>query len=851
MGKTVRLADYRPPSWQVCEVKLDFTLSPEATRVCSELLIRANPAIASAGDLSLDGESLKLISASIDGQRIASEQMRLDEKGLTVVREALPEGEFIWRAEVEISPKSNTALEGLYMSGGMYCTQCEPEGFRRISFFPDRPDITARYNVRINSGLPVLLSNGNPVARAPGFAEWQDPWPKPSYLFALVAGDLIAFEDRFRTCEGREVELRIWVRKGDEDRCGFAMDSLKRAMKWDEENYGCVYDLDQFNIVAVDDFNMGAMENKGLNIFNSKLVLARPDTATDDDYENIEGVIAHEYFHNWTGNRVTCRDWFQLSLKEGLTVFRDRQFSSDQRSAVVTRIKDAQNLRNIQFREDAGPLSHPVRPASYREINNFYTATVYEKGAELVSMLHRIVGPETYRAVLDLYFRRHDGEACTIEDWISVFEEVSDRDLSQFARWYSQAGTPRLSCSGNFADGVYRLTIRQGAADESRQSAYRPLLIPVAVGLLDHNGKEVVPTTLLQMTESEQSFEFGGLSDKPVVSILRNFSAPVTVTWDSSDDNRLLLFRHDTDGFNKWSAGQSLARSNLTAMLLSGAEPCGEFIHTLAAVLRDDSLDPAFRALMTEFPAQGDLQRHIAGLGETVDPQDILRAVNLLSDALADELSPWIETICGRDAEYSSDLRAFGEGRLRNRLLRLLTKLDAGNAARRQFSLAVSMSDRLGALRALLAAGSGGDELDEFHRHWSGDRLVLDKWFAIQIIESPPEQAVDLTDRLTRHPDFEWKNPNRFRSVVAALGFGNHAGFHREDGSGYRLLADWIGKMDAANPQVAARLSSAFESWRYYDEARQRLIHMHMQRILKIDGLSGDSSEMLERLLRG
>ncbi|MDH5453845.1 MAG: aminopeptidase N, partial [Paracoccaceae bacterium] len=572
------LANYAPYPFTVTDVALTFRLHPTKTRVTTRISFAPNPDRPGRHDLRLEGEKLKLLSATIDGKAVKPAK---DAEGLTVSAADLPEGAFVWQAEVQIDPKGNTALEGLYMSGGIYCTQCEAEGFRKITYYPDRPDVMAPFKVRIDSDMPVLLSNGNPSAKGDSHAEWTDPWPKPAYLFALVAGDLKAVSDTFTTQSGRKVDLHIWVRDGDQGRCAYAMDSLIRSMKWDEEVYGREYDLDVFNIVAVDDFNMGAMENKGLNIFNSKLVLASPETASDLDFERIEGVIAHEYFHNWTGNRITCRDWFQLCLKEGLTVFRDQQFTSDMRSAPVKRIDDVLTLRARQFREDMGPLAHPVRPDSYIEINNFYTATVYEKGAEVIGMLKRLVGDAAYKKALDLYFDRHDGDAATIEDWLKVFEDATGRDLTQFKRWYTDAGTPRLTVSEDWKDGTYALTFTQKTAPTPGQPDKAPRVIPIAVGLLNPNGDEVVPTTVLEMTEETQTFSFKDLGARPIPSILRNFSTPVVLDRTVPAAERAFLLAHDTDPFNKWEAGRAMAKDVLATMITSDAAPADDFIDAL------------------------------------------------------------------------------------------------------------------------------------------------------------------------------------------------------------------------------------------------------------------------------
>ena len=564
--RTIHLTEYTPPAWLVDSVRLTFRLSPDATHVLSRIAFRPNPKTSDRA-FFLHGEGLRLIGARIDGQAITPD---VTPEGLTA---KVPDAPFVFESEVEIAPAANTALEGLYLSNGMFCTQCEAEGFRKITYYPDRPDVMAVFTVRIESDAPVMLSNGNPVAQGDGWAEWHDPWPKPSYLFALVAGDLVNHADSFTTRSGRDVALNIWVRPGDEGKCAFGMEALKKSMKWDEDVYGREYDLDLFNIVAVDDFNMGAMENKGLNIFNSSCVLASPETSTDANFERVEAIIAHEYFHNWTGNRITCRDWFQLCLKEGLTVFRDSQFTADMRSAPVKRIGDVIALRARQFREDAGPLAHPVRPESFVEINNFYTATVYEKGAEVIGMLKRLVGDAGYARALDLYFDRHDGQACTIEDWLRVFEDATGRDLAQFKRWYEEAGTPRLRVTEAFADGTYTLHLAQETPPTPGQPVKRPRVIPVAVGLLGPNGDEVQPTRLLEMTEARQSFSFDGLSARPTPSILRDFSAPVIVERETTNAERAFLFAHDTDPFNRWEAGRALARATLLTMIRDGATP--------------------------------------------------------------------------------------------------------------------------------------------------------------------------------------------------------------------------------------------------------------------------------------
>ncbi|MBS0563778.1 MAG: aminopeptidase N [Proteobacteria bacterium] len=853
------LKDYQPFPFLLRSVALTFRLSPAATRVTSRITLAPNPARPGRHDLFLHGEGLRLMSAAIDGQPLPAAALTVTEEGLTVAAAHLPQRPFVWEAEVEIAPACNTALEGLYMSGGIYCTQCEAEGFRHITFYPDRPDVMAPFRVRIESDMPVLLSNGNPAASGAGWAEWDDPWPKPAYLFALVAGDLVNLPDAFTTRSGRKVDLNIWVRRGDLDRCAYAMDALKRAMRWDEDTYGREYDLDVFNIVAVDDFNMGAMENKGLNIFNSKLVLASPETATDQDYERIEGVIAHEYFHNWTGNRITCRDWFQLCLKEGLTVFRDQSFTKDTRSEPVKRIDDVLTLRARQFREDQGPLAHPVRPDSYVEINNFYTATVYEKGAEVIGMLKRLVGDDGYRKALDLYFDRHDGQAATIEDWLKVFQDATGRDLTQFKRWYTDAGTPRLTVAeawspapaGSAAGGTYALTFHQHTPPTPGQKDKPPRVIPIAVGLLNPNGDEVVPTTVLELTEPSQSFTFDGLASRPVPSILRGFSAPVVLDRKADPAERAFLLAHDTDPFNRWEAGRSLARDVLMRMILSGDDPSPQLLSGLESLLSDESLDPAFRALCLRLPSADDLAQALGGEGHTPDPDRIHAETRRLAEAIAERLDRPLAAAYDRLAAtgpFAPDAAQAGRRSLRLACLGLLNRGDGGARATALFAAATNMSEMQGALACLIEAGRGEGELAAFYGRFRANRLVIDKWFSLQALCAPPGRAVTVARDLSRHPDFDWKNPNRFRALLGGLA-ANHAGFHDASGAGYDLYADWLIRLDPVNPQTTARMSTAFETWARYDPARQTRARAAMERILAAPGLSRDSGEMIGRLL--
>ena len=839
--ETIYLKDYTPFGFVVDSVHLTFDLAPNATRVTSRIEFRPTPD-AREPTFFLHGENLKLISAKIDGIEVSP---NLTDSGLSC---DVPDAPFIWEAVVEIDPANNTALEGLYMSNDMYCSQCEAEGFRKICYYPDRPDVMSVFTVRINGPHPVLLSNGNPGEAGKGFAEWHDPWPKPAYLFALVAGDLVAHVDRFTTCSGRDVALNLWVRPGDEHKCAFGMGALKASMLWDEQVYGREYDLDMFNIVAVDDFNMGAMENKGLNVFNSAAVLASPETATDMNFQRIEAIIAHEYFHNWTGNRITCRDWFQLCLKEGLTVFRDSQFTSDMRSAPVKRITDVIDLRGRQFAEDNGPLAHPVRPASFQEINNFYTATVYEKGAEVIGMLKRLVGDQSYAEALDLYFARHDGQACTIEDWLGVFQDVTGRDLTQFKRWYSQAGTPRLKVEEDWQDGKFTLTFHQSIPPSAASPAPEPQVVPISVGLLGPNGDEVLKTQVLEMTGASQSFAFDSLSARPHASILRGFSAPVIL--DHPNANPAFLLAHDTDPFNRWEAANSLARTTLMDMTKSGASPDTAWLDGILAVLRDDTLDPAYRALMLSLPGQSELAAAHHEAGTIPDPDAIWTARDTLKQVLAQhtqDVLPRLSAAMQVDEAFQPDAAQSGKRALGGAVLGLITRLDGGAAAAAQYARAGNMTLQLSALSHLLGADKGRDELAAFHSQWQGDRLVMDKWFGLQVMQANPDKAVATARALSEDPDFNWQNPNRFRAVFGALA-GNHAGFHAGDGAGYRLLTDWLIRLDGVNPQTTARMCSAFQTWRRYDESRKALMATQLDRIAAQPGLSPDTTEMISRI---
>lgn len=841
-NKVIYLKDYEPPAFLINDVKLTFKLSPSKTTVTSKINFKPN-SLSSNKVFVLMGEELSLIWATIDGIPISP---TLTENGLTC---RVPEGPFVWESKVEIQPDLNTRLEGLYISNGMYTTQCEAEGFRRITYYPDRPDVLAKFQVRIESTEPILLSNGNLIDSGPGFAEWYDPWPKPSYLFALVAGALVKYSDQYKSRSGLNVDLNIWVRSGDEDKCEFAMSALKKAMKWDEVTYEREYDLNLFNIVAVDDFNMGAMENKGLNIFNSSAVLASPETSTDQNYERIESIIAHEYFHNWTGNRVTCRDWFQLCLKEGLTVFRDQQFTSDIRSESVKRITDVLDLRSTQFREDSGPLAHAVRPDSFIEINNFYTSTIYEKGAEIIRMLQLLVGKENYYKAVNLYFSRHDGEACTIEDWLKCFEDITKRDLTQFKLWYLQSGTPEIKVEEKFHSGCYTLKLTQRGSKNC--SVINPMLLPVAIGLLDTKGKEILSTTVLELDKTTQQFEFKKLDSKPIVSLLRGFSAPVHLNHTRPDEEYALLIKNDTDPFNRWEASRYLSQKVLLSATNSSEKIETIYLDAIKDIVINDSIEPALKSLMLKLPTQGELAKEVLLIGETLDPLKIYLSIKELEHLLALKLEPYLSKIYSNNfvtGNYKSNARDDGKRALRATILKLITKIDSGVTATKQFQNSSTMQEQLAALGCLIECNQGEKEIINFFNQWSDERLVMDKWFAIQVLKSSPEKALETVKTLTGHKLFDMTNPNRFRAVFGSL-TANSAAFHQPSGQGYELLADWIIKLDQKNPQTSARMSTAFDTWKIYDIKRQNLIKAQLNRILNQKNLSKDTNEIIERIL--
>ncbi len=870
----IRLEDYRPPAWLVDTVEMDVRLDPARTEILTRLAIRPNPA-GGGGPLRLDGEDLELVWLKLDGRRLAAGDYRLDESGLSIA--SMPNTAAVLEIATAVDPSANTRLMGLYRSNGIYCTQCEAEGFRRITFYPDRPDVLAVFTVRLEAdkvAAPVLLANGNPVESGDiagtgrHYAVWHDPHPKPCYLFAMVAGDLGRVGDTFVTASGRTVDLGIYVERGKEDRCGYAMDALKRSMRWDETAFGREYDLDVFNIVAVSDFNMGAMENKGLNIFNDKYVLASPETATDADYANIEAIIAHEYFHNWTGNRITCRDWFQLCLKEGLTVFRDQEFSADMRSRPVERIADVRTLKAHQFVEDAGPLAHPVRPESYREINNFYTATVYEKGAEVIRMLKVLIGDAAFRAGMDLYFARHDGEAATIEDFLACFAETSGRDLTQFKLWYKQSGTPEVAATGRWdaSTSSYELTLEQSCPPTPGQPVKQPMVIPIRFGLIGSGGDmqpavvegDGVTGDLIELRAARQRIVFRGLAERPVPSLLRGFSAPVKLTTNLDDDDLLFAAARDSDPFNRWQALQSVATRLLTdaqAAIRAGGAPAADarFLASLRRTAESADLDPAFRAQALHLPTQADIARDI---GREVDPAAIHAAEDWLRGLIGASLADTLRALYGGlalNAPYTPDAAAAGRRALRNAALSLLSATgDAADIemAERHFRNADNMTDRLAGLQILVRAGAEAAEaaLAAFHDRYRDDPLVLDKWFTIQAT-APGEATLGRVIELMRHPAFALSNPNRVRALIGAFASGNPAQFNRPDGAGYRLLGEVATQIDRSNPQLAARLLSAFRSWRVLEPVRRAAARAELERIASLDGLSRDTSDIVRRSL--
>ncbi|WP_236208534.1 aminopeptidase N [Pseudomonas tohonis] len=879
--KVIHLKDYQAPDYLIDETALTFELHEDHTLVHAQLVMRRNPdrADGSLPALVLDGQQLELLALSMDDRELGAADYQLTDSHLTLQPVS---DSFTLDSTVRIHPESNTALEGLYKSGSMFCTQCEAEGFRKITYYLDRPDVMSRFTTTVSAEqhrYPVLLSNGNPVASGAEeggrhWATWEDPFKKPAYLFALVAGDLWCVEDVFTTMSQRAVTLRIYVEPENIDKVQHAMDSLKKSMRWDEEVYGREYDLDIFMIVAVNDFNMGAMENKGLNIFNSSCVLARAETATDAAHQRVEAVVAHEYFHNWSGNRVTCRDWFQLSLKEGFTVFRDAEFSADMNSRTVKRIEDVAFLRTNQFAEDAGPMAHPVRPDSFIEISNFYTLTVYEKGSEVVRMIHTLLGAAGFRKGTDLYFERHDGQAVTCDDFVKAMEDANGVDLTQFKRWYSQAGTPRLAVEEAFdaAARTYSLTFRQSCPATPGQAEKLPFVIPVELGLLDAagydlplrlagEGEALGGNRVISVTEAEQTFTFVDIAEKPLPSLLRGLSAPVKLSFPYGRDQLMFLMQHDSDGFNRWDAGQQLSVQVLQELI--GQHQRGEalvldtrLLDAFRSLLEDESLDQAMVAEMLSLPSEA----YLTEVSEVADVDAIHAAREFARRSISDALFPQLlaryqaNRAISRETPYVASAEHFARRTLQNIALSYLMlsgKAEVLEACLEQFEACDNMTERLTALSVLVNSGFEDEKakaLASFADHFKDNPLVMDQWFSVQAGSTLPG-GLERVQALMGHKAFTLKNPNKVRALIGAFANQNLVNFHRADGAGYRFLADHVITLNALNPQIASRQLAPLTRWRKYDEARQKLMRAELERILASGELSSDVYEVVSKSL--
>jgi len=872
-GKMIYRRDFTPYPWEVSRLDLFFDIGRETTMVRAKMAFQLKDDQGAAQDIVLNGHALELVSLSLNGRQLAEGDYVVKDETLTIP--GAPARSVV-ESEVRIHPAANSALEGLYVSGEFLLTQCEAQGFRKITWFPDRPDVMTTYHVTMEadeSEFPVLLSNGNRVdaGRLPGGrhrVRWEDPFRKPSYLFALVAGDLEMVEDRFTTRSGRDVVLRIYVEAENVDRCGHAMESLVNAMRWDEDRFSLEYDLDIYHIVATNDFNMGAMENKSLNIFNSKYVLARPDTATDVDYQGIEGVIGHEYFHNWTGNRVTCRDWFELTLKEGLTVFRDEEFSADMQSRAVKRIKVIRDLRGRQFPEDDGPMAHPIRPDHYVEINNFYTATVYQKGAAIIRMYHTLLGEAGFQKGMRLYFERHDGQAVTCDDFLAAMADANGVDLQRFGRWYSQSGTPQVHVSDHYdaSSRCYTLTLKQQTPPTHDQPDKQALVIPFALGLLDASGAELATrldtgdvvegTRLLVMQDEEQQYEFIDVPEKPVPSLFRDYSAPVKIIYNYTPDQLATLIAHDSDAFVRWDAAQRMAENAILGLCEKHAKGVemkleATLLKAYQGILSDRGADPALLAEAMALPDEDYLAEQMA----VVDVDGIHLARRFIKRELAGALEP---LFAKRYAEmndgqaYQKTSEAMARRALKNVCLSYLGETGAGESlAAAQLGTSDNMTDTLAAIKVLVQTGSpkAALALSEFEARWKNDALVMDKWFAIQAMQ-PGDRTLDKVKDLMKHPAFSIQNPNKVRSLLGVFSMLNPTGFHRADGAGYGFHADRVIELDRLNPQIAARMASAFNRWKRYDEGRKALMKQQLQRISTTGGLSRDVAEIVNNALR-
>ena len=856
-NQVIYLKDYQAPLFNIQSVDLQFDLIPERTLVTSKLRIKANT---DQRVLILDGEQLDIVEVQLDDAVLTDKQYDYSNNQLTI--ENVPD-EFSLRTIVAIEPEKNTQLSGLYQSSGNYCTQCEAEGFRRITFFLDRPDVLSIFNVKIiadQSDFPVLLSNGNPqesgeLHDGKHYAVWNDPHPKPSYLFALIAGKLEKVSDQFTTFSGNEIELNIYAEPHNVDKCGYALESLIRSMKWDEEVYGREYDLSVYNVVAVDDFNMGAMENKGLNVFNSKYVLALPDTATDSDFEGIESVIGHEYFHNWSGNRVTCRDWFQLSLKEGFTVFRDQEFSADMSSRGVKRINDVNILRTHQFKEDAGPMAHPVRPASYEEINNFYTVTVYNKGAEVVRMLHSLLGPKQFRLGTDLYFDRHDGQAVTTDDFVKALEDANDRDFSQFKRWYVQAGTPTVKVTETYQDTIYKLDIEQSCPDTPDNVEKKSFHIPLAIRLLDEQGDEQLSETVLELTDAKQAFTFEGIKSRPVLSFLRGYSAPVKVEFEQSNEHLDCLIQHDDDPFARWEAMQKRILPELLNQYQNG-QVLQQLSDSIVAVFKQilsnaESEDLAMLSSLLTLPSES----YLSDFCMPIKPQLLREVRESFAHLLAQEFESQLLDLYQHNhrLEYVLNGEEVGKRSLKNTCLGYLARLNKQkyfDLALKQYQTATNMTDCFAALNVLVNSDFTDKDtvLNDFYTTWQENALVMDKWFSVQAM-ARQKDVFEKVQGLFSHSAFSMKNPNKVRSLLGAFAH-NLAGFHQEDGSAYAFYADRILELDIINPQVAARMVGVFNQWKAFDSSYADLMVKELKRIESHSELSKDIREIVSKALK-
>ncbi len=879
--RTIYLKDYREPDFWINKTSLEFELFADYTEVKSTLELVRNPRADKEASLVLHGQELELREVKIDGTILVESDYKTDLETLEVF--SVP-NKFEFSCVTRIKPHENTSLEGLYKSRTMYCTQCEAEGFRKITYYLDRPDVMSEFHTRISAdkvAFPVLLSNGNLIDSGEEgdrhWALWHDPFKKPCYLFALVAGDLVGIDDTFTTRSRRQVALRIFVEQKDADKCDHAMQSLKRAMKWDEEVYGREYDLDIFMIVAVDDFNMGAMENKGLNIFNTSCILAKPETTTDAGFQRVEAVVAHEYFHNWSGNRVTCRDWFQLSLKEGFTVFRDAEFSADMGSRTVKRVEDASMLRTMQFAEDAGPMAHPVQPSSFIEISNFYTLTVYEKGSEVVRMIHTLLGPELFRKGSDLYFERHDGQAVTIEDFVAAMADASGRDFSQFMNWYRQAGTPVVKCEGRYDEGKneFTLKVRQSCPATPEAKDKKPFLIPLAVGLLGDAGalplkiKGQQPDTdtndnthkVLEITKAEQEFIFEEVPERPVPSLLRGFSAPVKLDYNYSREDLTRLMSRDTDGFCRWDASQQLGVDVIRDMMAQmGGNPSPSidagFVDAYRVLLEDQSLDPAMVALILQLPSED----YLAELSQPVDVEGIHYARECVKRKLATALYDNLLRVYHANetvGEYKVDAGSIGRRSLRNTALHYLMlsgRAEVIELCRKQYRTAGNMTDTMAALAAIVYSGSAHVQslkqelLNDFYEKWKDESLVVNQWLSVQA-SSPVPGTLNTVKALTQHAAFDVRNPNKVRALIGGFCMRNAINFHDRSGEGYAFLADQIIILDGQNPQIAARLLTPLTKWKRYDDKRQALMKKQLQRIGEQPKLSKDVYEVVTKSL--